>query len=107
MTTAVQPEPREQLGWLYTPEFRACVRGALSMAKRSISTTEKAVEPAIAPTNVAPFGKRGSASIEPELKQFLDESVIPILIRQALQEKSLESMVLRTPHSVSVRAGIR
>lgn len=68
-------------------------------------------KPEIAPTNVVPFAKRGRPPIDPELKGFLDECVIPILIRQALAEISLERIAHRAPQSNcggdSAKAGVR
>jgi hypothetical protein len=63
------------------------------------------------PTNVVPFAKHGRGPIAPQLKRFLDECVIPILIRRTLAELSLESSVRRASHSNcggdSAKAGAR
>jgi hypothetical protein len=63
---------------------------------RSMAAQQK---PEIGRTNVVPFANRRRAPIEPELKKFLDECVIPILIREALKEISLESVTRGVPHS--------
>jgi hypothetical protein len=53
----------------------------------------------VSPANVVPFAKGKRVQIEPELKSFLDDCVIPALIREALAEISLESMPHAVPHS--------
>ena len=42
--------------------------------------------------NVVPFAKRKHTPIEPELKAFLDECLIPMLIRDALAEMSKKTL---------------
>lgn len=58
-----------------------------------------------------PFVKSKHARVEPELKKFLDECVIPILVREALKELFLESPPRGAPHSNcgndSARPGVR
>jgi hypothetical protein len=69
------------------------------------------LKPEAAHANVISFAKRKPVPIEPELKKFLDECVIPMLIREALAEIPLESERPRVPHStcgeVSAKAGVR
>lgn len=57
------------------------------------------LKPGTSQANVLPFAKRKSVPIEPELKKFLDECVIPMLIREAVAEISLERMPDVAPHS--------
>jgi hypothetical protein len=65
----------------------------------------------MAATNVVPFVKSKRARVEPELKKFMDECVIPILVREALKEIFLESPPRGAPHSNcgndSARPGVR
>jgi hypothetical protein len=56
-------------------------------------------KPEITPTNVVRFVRSRRAPIEPELKKFLDQCVIPILIREALKDISLEDVRRDVPHS--------
>ncbi len=95
---------------LYTPEFRASVRGALSGGKIQLSDAPVKKEMEIAEfsttarhkrevsTNRVLFAK--PAPIQPDLKQFLDDAVIPILIRQALAEIAIERPPRPPLHSV-------
>lgn len=69
------------------------------------------LKPGTSQANVLPFAKRKSVPIEPDLKKFLDECVIPMLIREAVAEISLERMPDVAPHSKhatdSGKAGVR
>jgi hypothetical protein len=71
-------------------------KGKRRVAERSMALQQK---PEIGRTNVVRFTNRRRAPIEPDLKKFLDECVIPILIRDALKEISLESVTHDAPHS--------
>jgi hypothetical protein len=65
-------------------------------AENSMAVQQKSE---MATTNVVPFVKSKRPRVEPELKKFLDECVIPILVRQVLKEISLESPACGAPNS--------
>ena len=83
-------------------------KGKRRITERSMAAQQK---PEIAATNVVPFANRRRTPIEPDLKKFLDECVIPILIREALKEISLERVTRDAPHSncgnYSAKPGVR
>ncbi len=65
-------------------------------AENSMAVQQKSE---MATTNVVPFVKSKRPRVEPELKKFLDECVIPILVRQVLKEISLERPACGAPNS--------
>lgn len=58
-----------------------------------------------------PFARKRAISIEPDLKEFLDECIVPALVREALEKisgKTLESsaaVVADCVHGTSQSAG--
>jgi len=46
-----------------------------------------------AQSDVLEFKKRRPTSIQPELKEFLDRAVIPLLVHSALEQLSYEGLV--------------
>ncbi len=60
---------------------------------------------------LVPFARKRAVSIEPDLKKFLDECIVPALVREALENisgKTLEystAVVADCVHSTSQSAG--
>jgi hypothetical protein len=51
-----------------------------------------------AEAKVVAFARRKPTTIDPELKSFLDECVIPLLIREALAEKPKKTLETQPRH---------
>jgi hypothetical protein len=61
----------------------------------------EAQQPASSQAKLVPFAKRKPAQIGPELKAFLDECIVPLLIRDALgkldSQNSKNAVVFESP----------